>query len=884
MKKTKEKRFTKYWLVVIYFAMVGACVYLNYNDRKIENIVINGIIFVIVGIIFVFALRWFGSVDNIQNELMKVSERINEEYGNENKFLWDLYNKEDSCLFEQKDLKLAYASYKSEMRYLESQDLNNSTCDIEDYINRDLIDDVAKKNLLNLIPGAMTGMGILGTFIGLSFGLQNFNTGTAEEIADSISPLMDGIKVAFHTSIYGMMFSLFFNWEYKRIFERAYQTVDQFVDIYHEKVSPDAENDNLSKLIAGQEKQSQVIIEPITLGFKELNNNILEMCAVQQQQLQQMKLMPQVIEESIGRKLSEQIIPQFATMNNNFELFAKMVGDMQLKGMENLIDKFTTQTNAVMVDSYHNLKNVISDTCNLQEENGERMVDILNKVQDMTLSIQQINDLSQKTVVDMSGYVEKVENLQGIVNDNCISFGRQLEKNAEFESKIKDYITTIDEYQKQCGESIVQSISELKHQLLLLEEIEKQMITDVRKEVELLIDNTNECNKTVSVASLQQIEKIGAYSDVKTEDMVNAVQKLKIVTSEFADQLKRNLEISNDAMKITLEGSNKVMQKNLIDANDELKKNLENSNIITKKNMEEVNKQQKIDLEAINTDMNRNLLTTNDQLIKNLESLNIVMKDNLTEANNQLNGNLKASNNDTKNSLAEANNQLKNNLIEAASEVNKAIENVAKHMTGQNDAMIQEFNTTSQIINEQLREKLKQTLDEFAAELSKNVKGMIEQFGNTTKEIENSAMGLKDMSEKFQIQMSKELKKIFEDLADKLKHNLSYMTEGIEKTTTQFGESAIVLGNVTKELNKQLEKSLENTFVLFDRELADICTHLSGTISEVESTTERVPDIVSTAYEGMEKCMKEMETQMINLVTQIAEIENQIQSMKSSNI
>ena len=651
---------------------------------------------------------------------------------------------------------------------------------------------------------------------------------------------MDGIKVAFHTSIYGMMFSLFFNWVYKRIFERAYQTVDQFVDIYHEKVAPDAENDNLSKLIAGQEKQSQVIIEPITLGFKELNNNILEMCAVQQQQLQQMKLMPQVIEESIGRKLSEQIIPQFATMNNNFELFAKMVGDMQLKGMESLIDKFTTQTNAVMVDSYHNLKNVISDTCNLQEENGERMVDILNKVQDMTLSIQQINDLSQKTVIDMSGYVEKVENLQGIVNDNCISFGRQLEKNAEFESKIKDYITTIDEYQKQCGESIVQSISELKHQLLLLEEIEKQMITDVRKEVELLIDNTNECNKTVSAASLQQIEKIGAYSDVKTEDMVNAVQKLEIVTSEFVDQLKSNLEISNDAMKITLEGSNTVMQKNLIDANDELKKNLENSNIIIKKNLEEVNKQQKTDLEAINTDMNRNLITTNDQLIKNLESLNIVMKDNLTEANNQLNGNLKASNNDTKNSLIEANNQL--------------------------------------------REKLKQTLDEFAAGLSKNVKGMIEQFGNTTKEIENSAMGLKDMSEKFQIQMSKELEKIFADLADKLKHNLSYMTEGIEKTTSQFGESAIGLGNVTKELNKQLEKSLENTFVLFDRELADICTHLSGTISEVESTTGRVPDIVSTAYEGMEKCMKEMETQMINLVTQIAEIENQIQSMRSSNI
>ena len=89
---------------------------------------------------------------------------------------------------------------------------------------------------LSLVPGAMTGLGILGTFIGLSIGLQAFNTGSAEEITNSIGPLMDGIKVAFHTSIYGMIFSLTFNLIFKTVLEQAYHKLDEFVDEFKRNV------------------------------------------------------------------------------------------------------------------------------------------------------------------------------------------------------------------------------------------------------------------------------------------------------------------------------------------------------------------------------------------------------------------------------------------------------------------------------------------------------------------------------------------------------------------------------------------------------------------------------------------------------------------------
>lgn len=81
----------------------------------------------------------------------------------------------------------------------------NTLLDISDYINYELLDRIIKKEYSEQISGAMTGLGILGTFIGLTFGLNEFNLGSdinTEEMMVSISGLMSGIKTAFMTSIY----------------------------------------------------------------------------------------------------------------------------------------------------------------------------------------------------------------------------------------------------------------------------------------------------------------------------------------------------------------------------------------------------------------------------------------------------------------------------------------------------------------------------------------------------------------------------------------------------------------------------------------------------------------------------------------------------------
>ncbi|KJS06037.1 MAG: hypothetical protein VR77_06655, partial [Flavobacteriales bacterium BRH_c54] len=57
------------------------------------------------------------------------------------------------------------------------------------------------------IPNVFTTIGVLGTFVGIYFGLLNFDV---ENITESIPSLLEGLKTAFTTSIWGISLSLVF--------------------------------------------------------------------------------------------------------------------------------------------------------------------------------------------------------------------------------------------------------------------------------------------------------------------------------------------------------------------------------------------------------------------------------------------------------------------------------------------------------------------------------------------------------------------------------------------------------------------------------------------------------------------------------------------------
>ncbi len=263
-------------LLPVYFIMIGVAVCLNVfsgSGYDPVNIVVNICMFLIIGCIILWAnTRCFMPVSRMVARMRYTIQTIEIDFDKSESYLWRKY-KSKTKLFDNKLLDERFNEYKLESMRMSILSEHGLRCDIEDYINEYFIDATIKKGMLSIIPGVLTGLGILGTFVGLSFGLQNFNTGTAAAITNSIAPLMDGIKIAFHTSIYGMVFSLIFNFVYKKNLEDAYRTVDKFLETYHKYVLPKAESDNIQVLVNSIDAMGEKIADCIAEAMQPTHHS-----------------------------------------------------------------------------------------------------------------------------------------------------------------------------------------------------------------------------------------------------------------------------------------------------------------------------------------------------------------------------------------------------------------------------------------------------------------------------------------------------------------------------------------------------------------------------------------------------------------------------------
>lgn len=506
-------------LIFVYIGMLIVCVYLNLtsqNQVQFADILVNAGLFIIVGIIFGHALKCFSAVNKIVKNLNKVSAQIKEDFEANQVFLWSTYKDKDS-IFEDQLLNNKFKEYQYEMKRLAVLSENGYKCRIDDYINRDIIDSVIERNIMNLVAGVMTGLGILGTFIGLSFGLQNFSTGTADEISESIAPLMDGIKVAFHTSIYGMVFSLCFNYVYKIKLDGANRAMDNFIETYMKYVMPDTQNDSMNMLLMYQKMQAD-----------------------------NMSGMADTIGEQIALKISETMSPHFERMNETISNFANVASQSQIEGIGTLVDKFVSEMNQSLGDNFKELGMIIEETCDWQKQNRTYMQEILEKISDMIYNIQEINDLSQRTVENLADYVEKIEKLQSIINENFMSVNLQMDANTQIIEKQQEYISTLVEYEKNISESSRQFTKDMVAQIETLQRMESEIASSTRENIDAIAKKSEECSNAIATAAKQQIQDILNLSNSATGDMDRATQELAKVSQQLNGQLLNSLNKTFD--------------------------------------------------------------------------------------------------------------------------------------------------------------------------------------------------------------------------------------------------------------------------------------------------------------------------------------------------
>ena len=127
-----------------------------------------------------------------------------------------------------KETKIAELGEKyNESINIETEDVKKTNIPASEYFNDISVCKCIKVNLRMLDAGSSTlvGLGLLGTFLGLTLGISDFDSSDTAHINESIQGLLAGMGTAFLTSLLGMGASIIFTLIDKALRHRLYKHV-----------------------------------------------------------------------------------------------------------------------------------------------------------------------------------------------------------------------------------------------------------------------------------------------------------------------------------------------------------------------------------------------------------------------------------------------------------------------------------------------------------------------------------------------------------------------------------------------------------------------------------------------------------------------------------
>ena len=146
--------------------------------------------------------KWIKNLINLlrgvkQEELVSKREFLKEHIGGKKTYVGKQWNEFDETLVLSHDGKKLF-----------------NTVDASYFFNtQNLARGITDSRIISAAPGLLTGMGVLGTFIGLQLGMGSLNLDFAnvDDLTKTITPLVKGATVAFSTSVWGILTSIIFN-------------------------------------------------------------------------------------------------------------------------------------------------------------------------------------------------------------------------------------------------------------------------------------------------------------------------------------------------------------------------------------------------------------------------------------------------------------------------------------------------------------------------------------------------------------------------------------------------------------------------------------------------------------------------------------------------
>ena len=368
-------------LFILVFAASIGVFYLTRSGNGWTDFIIN-IVFAVIAAIFLI-VYFAGSarpLARVASALARVTDNIRGT-GEDTRELWTRYS-QNGALFGERRLDERWTAYLREMRRLQKQNSLTADCRIDDYIDEELLYSTVNKPFCDQLGGIMSGLGILFTFIGLVYGLRNFDATTVDVMQTSTQALMAGIKIAFLTSIFGLIYSLLFGLSYKKLMKDSLDVLYDFQDAYTESVRPTNEHAADDAMIRLQTEQNAAL---------------------------------QSFGRNIGDQVSEAIItlmkPTVDQLQQTITQYTTVAIEDQRAGMEKVVRYFLDSMNSSLGNTFAQLKSRTEELTRWEKDMIDSIGVMSSSVSRTTQGLATAQANTVTIVETMSAYTKSIEEL-----------------------------------------------------------------------------------------------------------------------------------------------------------------------------------------------------------------------------------------------------------------------------------------------------------------------------------------------------------------------------------------------------------------------------------------------------------------------------------------
>lgn len=410
--------------------------------------------------------------------------------------------------------------------------------------------------------GTLVGLGLLGTFLGLTLGIQGFDSSNSDNIQSSIQSLLDGMGTAFLTSLLGMFLSLLYtifekiwrNGLAKRLYDlnQKLDDANYIDDVELFSYNQARISDKVTKSISEELKTVVIALyDKITPFLQYQNadghdvsvaNAVREILINNEEQTRALKSfssdlaleLNDRLDETLSRQMQQRLIPLMESVDATTKSVVEHIDQMALSVSSpatDMIERVVSDLKDSLMGIMEEFRSTLSKNATNELENLALSLGSATKaIGEFPKNMANISDVLQLTITEVRNSIAEISKSSAAANSSAM---KEMQEQIVFvTNSISSAITEVKDVMNNITQSSEQSSKDL------IEKVAKSTV-DMSRYVQATMEK-------VSGVMQASVQSISDDIVVKQADLLalqeGTTAEVKKVVTELGDAWRQSLE------------------------------------------------------------------------------------------------------------------------------------------------------------------------------------------------------------------------------------------------------------------------------------------------------------------------------------------------------